>query len=100
MPTRFSSTARIRLTRLVSTPATVRRGLVRYDGATSACTSTSSGRDPSTVAVTADPATPPARSDSSISDGLDTSASPASCISNSPISSVEPKRFLTARSTR
>ena len=50
--------------------------------------------------VTTDPETPRGRSERNNSDGLATSQSPSCFISNTPISLVEPKRFLTARRIR
>ena len=47
--------------------------------------------------ITQEPGTFLARSESSISDGLATGSMPFSCISNSPSSFTEPKRFFTAR---
>ena len=69
-------------------------------GDSSACTSTSTGRVPSRPANTALPATLPRRSARNSADGLATSARPRSVISNTPISSVAPKRFFTARRMR
>ena len=69
-------------------------------GATSAWISTSNGRVPSMPANTAVPGWPRSRSDKNSSDGLATSRKPAPVISNTPISSVGPNRFLTARKMR
>jgi hypothetical protein len=52
------------------------------------------------TAATVDPDAPPLRSSRKASEGLRTSRSPASAISNTPTSSVDPNRFFTARSTR
>ena len=84
-----------------SQPTTARRGVPSEDGATSAWISTSSGRVPSIPAKTA------------VSGGGEVAAGqkqlrgvgrlragPASDISKTPISSVGPKRFLTARMMR
>ena len=62
--------------------------------------STNIGRDPSTPANTQLPAIFPRRSAKNKADGLGTSASPNSVISNTPISSVAPNRFLTERKIR
>ena len=67
---------------------------------TSACTSTSNGRLPVISAATALPEEFRGRSARNSALGLRTSASPLAFISNTPISLVEPKRFLCARSTR
>ncbi len=56
IPHRVSRTATIMARRLLSHPKTERRGDARDDGATRACTSTSSGRVPSNAARTALPA--------------------------------------------
>ena len=69
-------------------------------GATSAWISTSSGRVPSAEATTTEPGAPIGRSASRCADGFATSAMPAPAISNTPISWVEPKRFLCARRIR
>ena len=95
-----SSTAASSATRFGSTPMHL-RWPVPYDvGATSACTSTSSGRVPLTVAVTTEPACPSGRSARKSADGSDTSASPLPFISKTPSSLVLPNRFLCARRTR
>src|SRR6185295_19411746 len=77
----------------------IRRGGTSSDGDTSACTSTSSGREPSIAASTALPgarvASPTKRADASA-----TSTRPPCFISKTPTSLVEPKRFLSARSVR
>jgi hypothetical protein len=70
------------------------------EGATSAWISTSSGRVPSMPANTAVPGWPRSRSDRNSSDGLTISRRPSPVISNTPISSVGPKRFFTARKMR
>ena len=54
-PQRASSTAVIIASRVASQPTTARRGVPSGDGATSACTSTSTGRVPSMPANTAAP---------------------------------------------
>ena len=51
-------------------------------------------------ANTAVPGEPRSRSDRNSSEGLVTSRKPAPVISNTPISSVGPKRFFTARRMR
>ena len=70
------------------------------DGATSACISTRIGRVPSMPANTAVPGALTSRSPRNSSDGLATSRSPLSTISNTPISSVAPNRFFVARRMR
>ena len=69
------------------------------EGATSACTSTSSGRDPSMAHSTTDPGARVA-SATKRAEASSTSTSPCSRISNTPTSFVEPKRFFSARSVR
>ena len=86
--------------RLVSHPTTLRRGVASDDGATSASISTKTGRLPSMPANTTAPVTSSRRSARNSSDGLRTSARPASTISKTPISSVAPKRFFTLRRMR
>ena len=80
-------------------PFATRRGGTISDGATSAWTSTSNGREPSIAQRTTDPgarvASPTKRAEAS-----GTSISPSSRISKTPISLVEPKRFFSARSVR
>jgi hypothetical protein len=51
-------------------------------------------------AKTAEPETLPRRSARNRAEGFGTSTSPASVISKTPISSVAPKRFFTARRMR
>ena len=65
-----------------------------------ACTSASMGREPSITQATQVPGVPTGLPESSVSEGLGTSLNPRSAISNTPISFVEPKRFLAARSMR
>ena len=67
---------------------------------TSACTSTSSGREPSTQHSTAEPGVAADRSERNSLDGFGTSRRPAPVISKTPSSLAAPKRFLTARTTR
>ena len=86
--------------RAASQPTTARRGVPSGEGATSAWISTSTGRVPSMPAKTAAPGALAWRSPRNSSDGLATSRRPLSDISNTPISSVGPKRFLTARRMR
>ena len=78
----------------------VRRGVPKLVPLVRACSSTRIGRVPSMLAVTTDPAAAAGRSDRKTAEGLATSSSPRSFISKTPISLVEPKRFLTARRTR
>src|SRR2546422_7875174 len=69
-------------------------------GETNACNSMRIGRVPSRLATTTEPVAFCGRSDRNQADGLATSLSPASVISNTPISLVEPNRFFTARRIR
>ena len=85
--------------RLRSTPFATRRGGTSSVGATSACTSTSSGRVPSIAASTTDPGARVA-SATNRADASATSASPSPRISKTPTSLVEPKRFFSARRVR
>ena len=79
----------------------VRRGLPPDDEfATSACTSTSSGREPFMTATTALPDASVGRSARNSAEGFGTSTRPSDFISKTPISFVDPNRFLCARSTR
>jgi hypothetical protein len=96
----FSSTAASSATRLVSTPIAVRRAVPYPVGATSACTSTRIGRVPLSVDVTTEPLFPTGRSARNSAEGSATSTSPAPFISKTPISLVEPNRFLCARRMR
>ena len=75
-------------------------GRAPAQGASSACTSASTGRAPSITQVTQVPEASAGRPDSSISEGFSTSRSPVSSISNTPISLVAPKRFFAARRMR
>ena len=77
-----------------------RLGAMPCDSSTSACSSTSSGRVPSCVTITQDPATPELCCDRKSADGLVTSRSPFSVIAKTPISFTAPKRFLNARMSR
>ncbi len=86
--------------RFESQPTVVRRGVPSGEGETSACTSISSGLVPSMPAKTAVPGVGRSSEPMNRRDGLVTSASPPSDISKTPISSVGPKRFLTARRMR
>ena len=52
------------------------------------------------LAVTTEPGASAGRSERKTAEGLPTSTRPDSRISKTPISLVEPKRFLTARNTR
>ncbi len=84
----------------MSQPTTARLGVPSVVGATSACNSTSTGRVPSMPANTAVPGLPRSRSERNNSEGLETSRRPRPVISNTPISSVGPKRFFIARRMR
>ena len=77
-----------------------RFGIAPWTGSTSAWISTSSGRDPSSVATTADPATFSPCCDRNSADGLATPRNPRSVIANTPSSLAAPKRFLMARTSR
>ena len=99
-PTRRLSTAETSTRRFTSSPLAVRRGAGVTVGLVSACTSTSSGRLPSSVGTIAEPTASPARSAMNASDGFATSRMPPAVISNTPTSSTEPKRFFTPRSSR
>jgi hypothetical protein len=76
------------------------RGMVILVGVTSAWSSARMGRVPSRDETTTEPVASFGRSARNSSEGLATSARPDSFISNTPISFVEPKRFLTARRMR
>ena len=89
---RCSSTASSSASRPPSTPWAERRGDGRLGGATSACTSTSSGRWPSMVGTTTEPATPRRRSARNRPLASGTARRPSSLISNRPSSSVDPNR--------
>ena len=87
--------------RLGSQPTTARRGVPSEVGATSAWISTSSGRVPSMPANTAVPgAAGVALGEEQRGRVGDLGAGPRPVISNTPISSVGPKRFFTARRMR
>ena len=75
-------------------------GLGVVPGTTSAWTSTSSGRWPSSTGATTEPGTPIWRSARNRALGSGTPTRPASPISNRPSSWVLPNRCLTARSMR
>ena len=83
-----------------SRPLDVRRGDGSVEGATSACTSATSGRRPSRVTVTHVPGTAWSRVDRNSPLGSARPVMPASDRSKQPTSSVGPKRFLTARTRR
>ena len=93
------STASSMARRSRSRPTDRRRGL-GPPLSTSACTSTSSGRVPSSVTSTHEPGTGPPWVDRKIALGLLTPLSPRSVIANTPISLTAPKRFLIARTRR
>ena len=80
-------------------PFATRRGGTTSVGATSAWTSTSSGREPSIAQSTQEPGTGSA-SRRKRAEGSATSSRPPARISKTPISFVEPKRFLSARRVR
>ena len=81
-------------------PTRAARASSSRPGETSACTSMSSGRLPSSVAATTLPGAAPSWSARNARPGSATSRSPDSPISNTPSSSVEPKRFFVARTRR
>ena len=74
-------------------PMAMRRGDGKCVGDTSACTSISSGRVPSTAARIAEPGDW-LRCEISAAEGFGTSSSPSSCISKIATSFAGPKRFL------
>ncbi len=80
-------------------PLQTRRGGTSSDGDTRAWTSTSNGREPSIAASTTLPGVPVA-SPTKRALASSTSTSPESRISKTPVSLVEPKRFLWARTVR
>ena len=86
--------------RLKSKPSEARRGTLAMVLATNACTSASTGRVPSMTQATQVPLAPSGRPSSSIWLGFGTSSRPLSIISKTPISLVEPNRFLAARRSR
>ena len=94
-----ASTASTIASRLRSIPVATRRGGTISVGATSAWTSTSSGRVPSIEQSTTEPGAALA-SATNLADGSSTSTSPPERISNTPTSLVAPKRFLSARRVR
>ena len=79
-------------------PLTIRRGGTSSVGATSAWTSTSSGREPSIAQRIAEPGALRVASATKRAEASSTSTRPSSRISKTPASLVEPKRFLSARS--
>ena len=81
-------------------PLAVRRAYPNEVWLHSACTSTSSGRVPSSVTAMALPGALTTRSARKASEGLATSTMPLPRISNTPTSLVAPKRFFTLRSRR
>ncbi len=78
----------------------MRRGVPKDVGDTSACTSTSIGREPSIVHTTAEPGAPACRSERKSAEGFATGLRPAPVISKTPSSETAPKRFFTARTIR
>ena len=85
---------------MTSIPVVARRGEPYPAGATSAWISTASGRVPSSVMVIALPATGGCSDSRKKRLASATSTSPSLRISSTPTSSVEPYRFLAARSRR
>lgn len=81
-------------------PVDMRRGILKVEWLTRAWISARIGRVPSMAQTTQEPAAFSGRPLRSISEGFSTSARPLSRISNTPISLVEPKRFLAARRMR
>ena len=100
IPARRPRTAARRASRAESSPRPVRRGAPKAAPATSACTSTSIGRLPSSSGATTAPGARASRSSMKARPGSSMLLSPRSPISRSPSSSVEPKRFFAARSVR
>ncbi len=80
-------------------PLAIRRGGTISVGATSAWTSTSSGRVPSIAQSTTEPGACVA-SATKRAEGSSTSTRPPERISKTPTSLVAPKRFLSARRVR
>ena len=80
-------------------PVAIRLGVSSSLGATSACTSTSTGREPSIAGSTTDPGALVASS-TKRADGSATSVRPPERISKTPTSLVAPKRFFSARRVR
>ena len=78
-------------------PDAMRRALPYDEVLTSACTSTSSGREPSMQHSTADPGALAGRSARKSCDGFGTGFSPFPVISNTPSSLTAPNRFFTAK---
>ena len=97
-PTWRESTASTRLSRLRSMPFATRRGGTTSVGATSACTSTSSGRDALHRAQHARARGAGRLADEARRGVARPRVRPPARISKTPISLVEPKRFLSARS--
>ena len=81
-------------------PLELRRAAAYPLLAASACTSARMGREPSITQATQVPGVSVGLPESSVSEGFGTSRRPRSAISKTPISLVEPKRFLAARSMR
>ena len=78
----------------------MRRGVPNEVSLTNASTSMSTGRVPSSAQYTQEPGMPRIRPESMIAEGFLTSCMPLASMSNTPISLVDPKRFLTARRMR
>ena len=93
------STASSMASRSRSSPTESRRGLGPPES-TSACTSTRSGRVPSSVTSTQLPGTGSPWVARKIALGFETPFSPRSVIAKTPISLTAPKRFLNARTRR
>mmetsp|Transcript_6031 Transcript_6031/g.24077 ORF Transcript_6031/g.24077 Transcript_6031/m.24077 type:complete len:313 (-) Transcript_6031:3500-4438(-) len=93
------STASSMASRSRSRPTDKRRGLTP-PLSTRACSSTSSGRVPSSVTSTQLPGTGSVWVDRKMALGLATPFRPFSVIANTPISLTAPKRFLMARTRR
>ena len=86
--------------RIIKKAAAVRLGIPKLVSVTRACTSKRMGLVPSKEQDTTAPEASSGRPSSIYSEGFSTSASPCSCISNTPISLVEPNRFFTLRRMR
>src|SRR3569833_3360660 len=99
-PTKQNNTTNNNKNQKRTRPTDTRRGFEIWLSATRACTTTSSGRVPSRVTITTLPGTSCSWRDKKIAEGLVTSLSPRSPITNTPSSNTTPKRFLIARTTR
>ena len=99
-PPNFSSSARMMVSRFGSIPAATRCGTAKVVWLTSAWVSKSIARVPSIVQQTTLPGVGGTFSCRKTRLGFSTGESPCEVISNTPISSVAPKRFLMVRIRR